>query len=130
MPEDKMKELGEIDAMVQCDEINIGKIREHIKEYATKIFNDISVMKIEMNINNMELLTVNDHKRLYGEIIIKFRPECYNGGYGSEHVVQFMLKQGHACATVISKINEIKKENRGILETLAEECKEMESDLG
>ncbi|KAI5170907.1 hypothetical protein PAEPH01_1543 [Pancytospora epiphaga] len=130
MPEDKMKELGKIDAMVQSDEIDIGEIREHIKEYATKIFNDISVMLIEIDINNMELLTVNDHKRLYGEIIIKFRPECYNGGYGSEHAVQFMLKQGHADATVISDRNEIKKEDKGTLETLSGKCKEMESDLG
>ncbi|KAI5171810.1 hypothetical protein PAEPH01_1675 [Pancytospora epiphaga] len=86
MPKDKMKELGEIDAMVQS-EADIGKIKKRVEEYVTKIFNDILSMKIEIDINNMELSTVNNHNGLYGNIVIKFESRCYNKTFETENIV-------------------------------------------
>ncbi|KAI5168406.1 hypothetical protein PAEPH01_0103 [Pancytospora epiphaga] len=130
MPRERMSELGEICAIVQNGEVKISDMKESISEYVSKIFKELSVMGIEIEINKMELLTVDGHNGLYGIIVIRFKPKDDDGLFVSEHIVQCELMEGHASAKVISKNNEIKVEDKRILEGLGAKCERIKLDLG
>ncbi|KAI5171985.1 hypothetical protein PAEPH01_1709 [Pancytospora epiphaga] len=130
MPRSRIIELGEISAMVQSDNTNMKDIYKRIDKYITEILKELSIMKTEVKIDGIEWLTMNNQKGLYGNIEIKFRPTQSDDEIDvSDHIISFDLKRGHACATVVSKYNEIKGETIKTLEELVANCEGMKSSL-
>ncbi|KAI5169435.1 hypothetical protein PAEPH01_0710 [Pancytospora epiphaga] len=126
MPKEKMVELGEITRMVQDDETSDDDIKSSIEKYSTKIFNEISVMKVEVKINEMHILYENEQICIYGKVIVEFRP--YQDIYQLEtaHVVQYDFMPEHVSAKVISENAAAEVYRLSILEDLVKKCETIE----
>ncbi|KAI5169319.1 hypothetical protein PAEPH01_0611 [Pancytospora epiphaga] len=131
VPSKRMMELGRITAIAQSDKADISVIKTCIKEYAAKVFGEISAMKIEIDIIDIYSVNIGKCKGIYGKLDIKFRNRDSNNRlFELEHVVRFDFTPMHAGAKVISKNNEIKKEDKENLEGLIKECDKMVLELG
>ncbi|KAI5170470.1 hypothetical protein PAEPH01_1456 [Pancytospora epiphaga] len=131
MPEMKMMELGKICEMVKNGIKGVNNIQNAIEEFITKIFNEMSVMNIELDIFDIKILLTGDFKGVYGsQTYIKFKR--FEGGELPicEHVIQLYLSPYHGEVEIKRENSRIKKEDREELERLAKECKDMKAKLG
>ncbi|KAI5169439.1 hypothetical protein PAEPH01_0714 [Pancytospora epiphaga] len=130
MPKDRMKELGEICAIIESGREDVDDMKGIIERYANKIFNQLSVMNIDLRITKIEISSVNDTKDVHGNIEIKLRGMDDNKVSTFKYIVVFSLMKKHGNAEIIAGNNEIKEEDKRILEELTEKCDKIESELG
>ncbi|KAI5169368.1 hypothetical protein PAEPH01_0654 [Pancytospora epiphaga] len=148
MPRKRLMELGNLSRKIQNEDVDKEDIKESVEKYATKIFNELSTMNVNVDISEIRVLfwtrsdPIYDESKLeyvltsyeqmciLGNLKINFTPKNDNSKSMLGHVVQFLLEGSDASTTVISNRNEIKEEDKGVLKALTEKCKEMKSDLG
>ncbi|KAI5170492.1 hypothetical protein PAEPH01_1478 [Pancytospora epiphaga] len=138
MPSERLNELGDISEMVQNVNVEEEDVKKRIEEYATKVFNEISVIEIEVSIDGLDILNETNRRFIfdkdkraqvlaeyeercvYGKVEIGFKRKNNNDQSEIKDIVLFDFMERHAAAKVISGNDKIREDDRRNLEEFVE----------